>query len=65
MFNVLVSDDDVVERSNLSRQFLYRAGDVGQKKALCATAAAKALNKDFIARGIDNASMKTQRRRLV
>ena len=63
MFNMLVSDDDVVERSNLSRQFLYRVGDVGQKKALCATAAAKALNKDFIARGIakrvDEATEKT------
>ena len=52
MFNVLVADDDVVERSNLSRQFLYRIGDVGLKKAVCATAAAKALNSDFVARGI-------------
>ena len=35
-FNVLVADDDIVERSNLSRQFLYRSCDIKQKKALCA-----------------------------
>ena len=50
-FNVLVADDDIVERSNLSRQFLYRSCDIKKKKAVCAAAAATAMNGDFKARG--------------
>jgi hypothetical protein len=50
-FNVLVADDDVVERSNLSRQFLYRSADIKKKKAVCAAAAAHAMNADFKAAG--------------
>jgi len=46
-FNVLVADDDVVERSNLSRQFLYRSADIKKKKAVCAAAAAHVMNSDF------------------
>ncbi len=50
-FNVLVADGDVVERSNLSRQFLYRSADIKKKKAVCAAAAAHVMNCDFKAAG--------------
>ena len=50
-WNVLVADPDIVERSNLSRQFLYRSCDVKKKKAECAVAAAAVMNSDFEAQG--------------
>ena len=39
-----VTDDDVIERSNLSRQFLFRNHDVGQSKSVAASRAAKVMN---------------------
>jgi hypothetical protein len=45
--NVMLVDYDVVEPSNLSRQFLYRVADVGKKKADCAAAAALFMNSNF------------------
>ncbi|KAH8061439.1 ubiquitin activating enzyme [Aureococcus anophagefferens] len=43
---VLVADDDAIEVSNLSRQFLYRPGDIGANKATTAAAAARRFNDD-------------------
>lgn len=39
-----VTDDDVIEKSNLSRQFLFRNHDVGKSKSLAAVSAAKSMN---------------------
>jgi len=41
---VTVTDDDVIEKSNLSRQFLFRDWNIGQAKSTCATSAAKLIN---------------------
>ena len=45
--SVTVTDDDVIEKSNLSRQFLFRDWNIGHAKSTCATAAAKAINADL------------------
>uniref|UniRef100_A0A7S3AS77 E1 ubiquitin-activating enzyme n=1 Tax=Haptolina ericina TaxID=156174 RepID=A0A7S3AS77_9EUKA len=39
-----VTDDDVIEKSNLSRQFLFRNHDVGQSKSLAGVKAATRMN---------------------
>uniref|UniRef100_G1PII7 Ubiquitin like modifier activating enzyme 7 n=1 Tax=Myotis lucifugus TaxID=59463 RepID=G1PII7_MYOLU len=44
---VTVADMDHVERSNLSRQFLFRAQDVGRPKAEAAAEATRRLNPDL------------------
>lgn len=41
---VTLTDDDTIEKSNLSRQFLFRSADIGQPKSSCAAAAAAAIN---------------------
>lgn len=44
---VTVTDDDVIEKSNLSRQFLFRNFNVGQSKSIAATNAVKAMNSNI------------------
>ncbi|XP_049268863.1 ubiquitin-like modifier-activating enzyme 1 [Rhipicephalus sanguineus] len=44
---VYVTDSDKVEKSNLNRQFLYRAEDVGHPKSAAATEAAARMNPDL------------------
>ena len=41
---VIVTDMDTIEKSNLSRQFLFRAGDIGAGKAVTACRAARGMN---------------------
>lgn len=42
-----VTDDDTIEKSNLSRQFLFRDWNIGQAKSAVAAAAAKAINPEL------------------
>lgn len=51
---VTVTDDDIIEKSNLSRQFLFRDWDIGGFKAAVAGAAAKNINPGFSARLLQN-----------
>ena len=44
---VTVTDDDQIEKSNLSRQFLFRNTDVGNPKSATAAAAAVVMNPSF------------------
>ncbi len=44
---VTVTDMDVIEVSNLSRQFLFLDGDVGKFKSVAAAAAARSMNPDL------------------
>ncbi|PKA51884.1 Ubiquitin-activating enzyme E1 1 [Apostasia shenzhenica] len=39
-----ITDDDVIEKSNLSRQFLFRDWNIGQAKSTVAAAAASTIN---------------------
>ncbi|KAJ6404404.1 hypothetical protein OIU84_012564 [Salix udensis] len=39
-----LTDDDVIEKSNLSRQFLFRDWNMGQVKSIVATSAAALIN---------------------
>jgi len=45
--HVWTTDDDVVEVSNLSRQFLFRQDNVGQQKSSAAAGAIRAMNPAF------------------
>ncbi|VVB13450.1 unnamed protein product [Arabis nemorensis] len=42
-----VTDDDVIEKSNLSRQFLFRDWNIGQAKSTVAATAAAGINSRF------------------
>ncbi|KAL1410395.1 E1 ubiquitin-activating protein [Vanrija albida] len=45
--SIIVTDLDTIEKSNLNRQFLFRAKDVGKFKAESAAAAVTAMNPDL------------------
>ena len=45
--NVIVTDNDNIEVSNLNRQFLFRKGDVGKSKSKCACQEVKKINPLF------------------
>ena len=45
--NVIVTDNDNIEVSNLNRQFLFRKGDVGKSKSKCACQEAKKIHPCF------------------
>ena len=51
---VTVTDDDVIEKSNLSRQFLFRDWNIGQAKSQCATNAAKVINGNLNVLSLQN-----------
>jgi ubiquitin-activating enzyme E1 len=44
---LIITDMDTIEKSNLNRQFLFRAHDVQKLKSECAVQAAKKMNPDF------------------
>lgn len=44
---VVVTDMDLIEKSNLNRQFLFRPHDVQQMKSQCAAKAVKEMNPDI------------------
>uniref|UniRef100_A0A7S1TGH3 E1 ubiquitin-activating enzyme n=1 Tax=Compsopogon caeruleus TaxID=31354 RepID=A0A7S1TGH3_9RHOD len=45
---IVVTDMDRIEKSNLSRQFLFRDSDIGKPKSLAAAHAAKQMNPELI-----------------
>ncbi|KAL7627385.1 E1 ubiquitin-activating protein [Parahypoxylon ruwenzoriense] len=45
---ITVTDMDSIEKSNLNRQFLFRAKDVGQMKSDCAAKAVQAMNPELV-----------------
>eukprot|EP00899_Mesostigma_viride_P027629 jgi/Mesvir1/8050/Mv18206-RA.1 len=49
-----VTDDDTIEKSNLSRQFLFRDWNIGQAKSEVAVAAARAINPHLHAVALQN-----------
>lgn len=51
---VTLTDDDTIERSNLSRQFLFRNSDVGKSKSEAAGRAASAMNPDIHLRALQD-----------
>mgnify|MGYP000061181499 FL=1 len=51
---LIVTDDDVIEKSNLSRQFLFRDWNIGQAKSTVASAAATAINPSLRVEALQN-----------
>lgn len=51
---VSVTDDDTIERSNLSRQFLFRDWNIGQSKSTVAADAARAINPSINIEAMQN-----------
>ena len=49
-----VTDDDIIEKSNLSRQFLFRNHNVGQSKSLSAVQAAAKMNPSMRATALQD-----------
>ena len=50
---VTVTDNDQIEVSNLSRQFLFREENVGQSKSVAATERVVGMNKDFRVKALE------------
>ncbi|KAM7265775.1 hypothetical protein ACFE04_003458 [Oxalis oulophora] len=56
-----ITDDDVIEKSNLSRQFLFRDWNIGQAKSTVAATAATLINPRFNIEALQNrASSETE-----
>lgn len=51
---LIVTDDDVIEKSNLSRQFLFRDWNIGQAKSTVAASAASAINPSLKIQALQN-----------
>ena len=51
---VTLTDDDTIEKSNLSRQFLFRNSNIGQPKSTVAAAAALKINPALRVRALQN-----------
>lgn len=49
-----ITDDDVIEKSNLSRQFLFRDWNIGQAKSTVAASAAALINPHFNIEALQN-----------
>ncbi|CAL0309663.1 unnamed protein product [Lupinus luteus] len=49
-----ITDDDVIEKSNLSRQFLFRDWNIGQAKSTVAASAAASINPGFNIEALQN-----------
>ncbi|XP_026454052.1 ubiquitin-activating enzyme E1 1-like isoform X1 [Papaver somniferum] len=49
-----ITDDDVIEKSNLSRQFLFRDWNIGQAKSTVAASAASSINPNLHIEALQN-----------
>ncbi|KAK8697978.1 hypothetical protein V6N13_114110 [Hibiscus sabdariffa] len=49
-----ITDDDVIEKSNLSRQFLFRDWNIGQAKSTVAASAAASINPQLKIKALQN-----------
>ncbi|KAH9607533.1 hypothetical protein KSS87_017463 [Heliosperma pusillum] len=49
-----ITDDDVIEKSNLTRQFLFRDWNIGQSKSTVAATAAASMNPRFRIEALQN-----------
>lgn len=49
-----ITDDDVIEKSNLSRQFLFRDWNIGQAKSTVAASAATSINSHLNVEALQN-----------
>lgn len=51
---LIITDDDVIEKSNLSRQFLFRDWNIGQAKSMVAASAATLINPHLNIEALQN-----------
>ena len=51
---LVITDDDVIEKSNLSRQFLFRDWNIGQAKSTVAASMAAIINPSFNIEALQN-----------
>ncbi|KQK14498.1 hypothetical protein BRADI_1g16680v3 [Brachypodium distachyon] len=49
-----ITDDDIIEKSNLSRQFLFRDWNIGQAKSTVAATAASVINPSLLVDALQN-----------